>query len=253
MRIAECRRAAKATFAAARSVHCSRGPGTGGDAVYRRRLCHPAPRRGSQLAVAAVVDFDGGTATRKLWRGDLDGRREFACPVDPLYMACVCGASASSISNAAPGSDDSHVRAAGFRLSRAHSAKRHRMTTRIDRRFEKLKAEGRPALVTYFMGGDPDYDTSLQHHAGAAQGRRRRHRARHAVFRPDGRRPGDPGGGPARAEGRADAEEDAGHGRANSARRQRNADRPDGLLQPDLRLRRRPLPGGRDRQPASTG
>lgn len=35
------------------------------------------------------------------------------------------------------------------------------MTTRIDRRFEKLKAEGRPALVTYFMSGDPDYDTSL--------------------------------------------------------------------------------------------
>jgi len=35
------------------------------------------------------------------------------------------------------------------------------MSTRIDRRFEKLKAEGRPALVTYFMGGDPDYDTSL--------------------------------------------------------------------------------------------
>ena len=35
------------------------------------------------------------------------------------------------------------------------------MTTRIDRRFEKVKAEGRPALITYFMGGDPDYDTSL--------------------------------------------------------------------------------------------
>ena len=35
------------------------------------------------------------------------------------------------------------------------------MTTRIDRCFEKLKAEGRPALVTYFMGGDPDYETSL--------------------------------------------------------------------------------------------
>ena len=35
------------------------------------------------------------------------------------------------------------------------------MTTRIDRRFARLKAEGRPALVTYFMGGDPDYDTSL--------------------------------------------------------------------------------------------
>ncbi|MEX0954779.1 MAG: tryptophan synthase subunit alpha [Rhizobiaceae bacterium] len=35
------------------------------------------------------------------------------------------------------------------------------MTTRIDRRFAALKEEGRPALVTYFMGGDPDYDTSL--------------------------------------------------------------------------------------------
>ncbi len=34
--------------------------------------------------------------------------------------------------------------------------------TRIDRRFEKLAAEGRPALVTYFMGGDPDYATSLK-------------------------------------------------------------------------------------------
>jgi tryptophan synthase alpha chain len=35
------------------------------------------------------------------------------------------------------------------------------MTTRIDRRFEKLRAEGRPALITYFMAGDPDFDTSL--------------------------------------------------------------------------------------------
>lgn len=33
--------------------------------------------------------------------------------------------------------------------------------TRIDRRMAKLKAENRPALVTYFMGGDPDYETSL--------------------------------------------------------------------------------------------
>ncbi|MBZ9676647.1 tryptophan synthase subunit alpha [Mesorhizobium sp. ES1-1] len=35
------------------------------------------------------------------------------------------------------------------------------MTTRIDRRMAELKAEGRPALVTYFMSGDPDYETSL--------------------------------------------------------------------------------------------
>ncbi len=35
------------------------------------------------------------------------------------------------------------------------------MTTRIDTRMAKLKDEGRAALVTYFMGGDPDYDRSL--------------------------------------------------------------------------------------------
>ncbi|WFU01813.1 tryptophan synthase subunit alpha [Rhizobium sp. CB3171] len=35
------------------------------------------------------------------------------------------------------------------------------MTARMDKRFAALKTEGRPALVTYFMGGDPDYETSL--------------------------------------------------------------------------------------------
>ena len=36
------------------------------------------------------------------------------------------------------------------------------MTARMDKRFADLRAEGRPALVTYFMGGDPDYATSLE-------------------------------------------------------------------------------------------
>ena len=35
------------------------------------------------------------------------------------------------------------------------------MTTRIETRFAALKAEGRPALMTYVMGGDPDMATSL--------------------------------------------------------------------------------------------
>ena len=35
-------------------------------------------------------------------------------------------------------------------------------TTRIDRRFAALKAEGRPALVTFVMSGDPGYDASLE-------------------------------------------------------------------------------------------
>jgi tryptophan synthase alpha chain len=35
------------------------------------------------------------------------------------------------------------------------------VTTRIDQRFAALKAEGRAALVTYLMAGDPDADTAL--------------------------------------------------------------------------------------------
>jgi len=35
------------------------------------------------------------------------------------------------------------------------------MTTRIDARFAELAAQGRPALVTYVMAGDPDPATSL--------------------------------------------------------------------------------------------
>ena len=35
------------------------------------------------------------------------------------------------------------------------------MTTRIDTKFAALRAENRPGLVTYFMGGDPDYATSF--------------------------------------------------------------------------------------------
>ncbi len=35
------------------------------------------------------------------------------------------------------------------------------MNTRIERRFTALKKEGRAALVTFTMAGDPDYETSL--------------------------------------------------------------------------------------------
>ena len=36
------------------------------------------------------------------------------------------------------------------------------MKTRIDTRFEELKSEGRPGLVTFVMAGDPDHETSLE-------------------------------------------------------------------------------------------
>ncbi|WP_313612458.1 tryptophan synthase subunit alpha [Agrobacterium sp.] len=35
------------------------------------------------------------------------------------------------------------------------------MTARMDKRFADLRAINRPALITYFMGGDPDFETSL--------------------------------------------------------------------------------------------
>ena len=34
--------------------------------------------------------------------------------------------------------------------------------TRIDRKFEALKADGKKAFVAYVMAGDPDYATSLE-------------------------------------------------------------------------------------------
>ena len=36
------------------------------------------------------------------------------------------------------------------------------MPTRIDARFAALRAEGRAALVTFVMAGDPDLATSLE-------------------------------------------------------------------------------------------
>ncbi len=46
-------------------------------------------------------------------------------------------------------------------FGRGLSRKQESMTTRIDRRFAALKKEGRAALVTFTMAGDPDYETSL--------------------------------------------------------------------------------------------
>ena len=43
------------------------------------------------------------------------------------------------------------------------------MTTRIDRRFAALQAEGRAALVTFITAGDPDPETSLAIAQGAAR------------------------------------------------------------------------------------
>ena len=83
--------------------------------------------------------------------------------------------------------------------SRISRAMDRAMTTRLDSRFARCRAEGRAALVTFVMAGDPDPETSLAILNGASGRRRRHHRARHALHRSDGRRAGDPGGGPAGA------------------------------------------------------
>ena len=46
-------------------------------------------------------------------------------------------------------------------LNASNEIDRHAMTTRIDRRFAELKAQGRAALVTFLTAGDPDPETSL--------------------------------------------------------------------------------------------
>ena len=48
-----------------------------------------------------------------------------------------------------------------FPSRRARANPRAAMTTRIDARFQKCRAEGRAALVTFLMCGDPDLPTSL--------------------------------------------------------------------------------------------
>ena len=121
----------------------------------------------------------------------------------------------------------------------AHLQGEAAMTTRIDRRFAALKEEGRAALVTFVMGGDPDYETSLAIVKALPPRRRRSDRDRHAVHRSDGRRSGDPGRGLARAQRRAEHEAHAVAGARIPPRRRCDADRADGLLQSDLHLRRR--------------
>ena len=100
----------------------------------------------------------------------------------------------------------------------AASGKQSAMTDPHRSALCRAQREGRAALVTFIMAGDPDYATVARDPQSAAAGRRRRDRARHAVHRSDGRRAGDPGGGPARAQGRAEHEARRLRWCANSAR-----------------------------------
>ena len=65
--------------------------------------------------------------------------------------------------------------------------------TRIGRRFQALREEGRSGLVTFLTAGDPDPDTALEIFKGLPNCRRRPHRDRRALQRSDGRWPRHPG------------------------------------------------------------
>ena len=66
----------------------------------------------------------------------------------------------------------------------------------------RAAGSGRGGLITFLRGRSRPRDLGRADR-GPAGRRRRPDRDRHAVHRPDGRRPGDPGGQPARAQGRA--------------------------------------------------
>ena len=69
----------------------------------------------------------------------------------------------------APGRDARAEQAQAF--DKSVSMNSFRMTTRIDKRFAALKAEGRAALVTFLMAGDPDADDVARDRQGAARAR----------------------------------------------------------------------------------
>ncbi len=124
---------------------------------------------------------------------------------------------------------------------------------RIDATFARLRAAGRTALIPYVTAGDPSLARDAADHARAGRRRRRRDRARRAVLRSDGRRPGDP----ARVRARAGAGRRARRTCSTSSRAFRgderdDAGRADGLRQSDRGDGRRGVRRSRAATPAST-
>ena len=78
--------------------------------------------------------------------------------------ACVgqgAGARAAEAEGSHHGGQRLRPRRQGPRQRGSVSRKQKEMTTRIEKRFAALKQEGRAALVTFTMAGDPDTETSL--------------------------------------------------------------------------------------------
>ena len=113
------------------------------------------------------------------------------------------------------------------------------MTTRIDRRFAALRAEGRAALVTFVMAGDPDPATSLAIVKALPNAGADVIEIGMPFSDPMADGPAIQAAGLRALRGGQTLAQDAGAGARVPRNRRRHADRADGILQPDLRLWRR--------------
>ena len=126
------------------------------------------------------------------------------------------------------------------------------MTTRIDSRFAELEREGRAALVTFVMAGDPDPETSLAILKALPEAGADVIELGMPFTDPMADGPAIQAAGLRALARRADAGQDARAGARVPQGRRRHADRADGLLQSDLYLRRRRASSPTRRRPAST-
>ncbi len=127
------------------------------------------------------------------------------------------------------------------------------MTTRIDRRFAALRAEGRAALVTFVMAGDPDAATSLAIVKALPKAGADVIEIGMPFTDPMADGPAIQAAGLRALRGGQTLRKTLALAREFRETRRRHADRADGILQPDLRLWRRSVPRATPRRPASTG
>ena len=133
----------------------------------------------------------------------------------------------------------------GSGLGRSLSREQGAMTTRIEKRFAALKEEGRAALVTFTMAGDPDYDTSLALAKALPKAGADLIELGMPFTDPMADGPAIQAAGLRALRGGQTMKKTLATGARIPRGRRCDADRADGLLQPDLHLRRRQISRGR--------
>ena len=164
--------------------------------------------------------------------------------LEPAHaIAKVLGARAEKAEGSPDGRQSLRPRRQGPRHGRRASAGQGAMTTRIDRRFAALKEEGRAALMTFVMGGDPDYETSLAIVKALPPAGADLIEIGMPFTDPMADGPAIQAAGLRALQERAEHEADTVAGARIPPRRRCDAARADGLLQSDLHLRCRAVSG----------